>query len=154
MSDRRRNGTVDDLPAMPNPAAMTGRIILAASVALRHGDRFLLVERGRAPARGRFAFPGGRLEAGESPEEAARRELFEETGLEAGVLKLFEVMDLGGDEPDETIFRLHVFTGAYVIGAPVAGDDAAAVGWYRVKEMEGLPVTPSTLDVARRLSGP
>jgi len=137
---------------MPNPAAMTGRIILAASVALRHADRFLLVERGRAPARGRFAFPGGKLEAGESPEEAARRELFEETGLEAGVLKLFEVMDLGGDEPDGTTFRLHVFTGAYVIGDPAAGDDAARVGWYRVEEMEHLPITLSTLDVARRLS--
>jgi ADP-ribose pyrophosphatase YjhB (NUDIX family) len=138
---------------MPNPAVMTGRIILAASVALRHGDRFLLVERGRAPARGQFAFPGGRLEAGESPEEAARRELFEETGLETGVLKLFEVMDLGGDEPDGTIFRLHVFTGAYVIGEAVAHDDAASVGWYGTEEMERLPVTPSTLDVARRLHG-
>jgi ADP-ribose pyrophosphatase YjhB (NUDIX family) len=132
---------------------MTGHIILAASVALRHGDRFLLVERGRAPARGQFAFPGGRLEAGESPEEAARRELFEETGLETGALKLFEVMDLGGDEPDGTIFRLHVFTGAYVTGDPVARDDAASVGWYGIEEMARLPITPSTLDVARRLSG-
>jgi ADP-ribose pyrophosphatase YjhB (NUDIX family) len=133
---------------------MTDRITLAASVALRHGDRFLLVERGRAPARGQFAFPGGRLEAGESPEEAARRELFEETGLETGVLKLFEVMDLGGDDQgDDRIFRLHVFTGAYIGGEPVARDDAASAGWYRVEEMDRLPVTASTLEIARRILG-
>jgi len=136
----------------PNAAGMKGKIILAASVALRHGDRFLLVERGRAPARGQFAFPGGRLEAGETPEDAARRELFEETGLEVGELALFEVMDLSGDEDsDGPTFRLHVFTGAYIAGEPVARDDAASVGWYRVEEMEALPVTFSTLEVARRL---
>ena len=133
---------------------MTDRITPAASVALRHGDRFLLVERGHAPARGLFAFPGGRLEQGESPEEAARRELLEETGLEAGELALFEVMDLGGDEDSGgTVFRLHVFTGAYVEGEAVAHDDAAGVGWYGIEEMEALPVTSSTLEVARRILG-
>jgi ADP-ribose pyrophosphatase YjhB (NUDIX family) len=131
---------------------MMNRIVPAASVALRHDDRFLLVERGRAPARGQFAFPGGRLEAGESPEEAARRELFEETGLEAGALALFQVMDLGGDEESSgVLFRLHVFTGLYVDGEPAARDDAASVGWYRVEEMEALPVTASTLEAARRI---
>ena len=133
---------------------MTDRIILAASVALRHGDRFLLVERSHAPARGLLAFPGGRLERGESPEAAARRELLEETGLETGELALFEVMDLGGDEESGgTIFRIHVFTGAYVKGDAVAHDDAAGVGWYGIEEMEALPVTSSTLEVARRILG-
>jgi ADP-ribose pyrophosphatase YjhB (NUDIX family) len=133
---------------------VTDRIILAASVALRRGDRFLLVERGRAPARGLLAFPGGRLEAGESPEEAARRELFEETGLEVGKLALFQVMDLGGDkESGGVLFRLHVFTGTYLEGEPTARDDAASVGWYGVEEMETLSITASTLEVARRILG-
>jgi ADP-ribose pyrophosphatase YjhB (NUDIX family) len=139
---------------MPNPAAMTGRIILAASVALRHGDRFLLVERGRAPARGQFAFPGGRLEQGESPEDAARRELFEETGLKAGSLDMIKVMDLGGDDQsDDPIFRLHVFTGVHIKGEPVAHDDATRVGWYGIEEMDRLPVTASTLEIARLILG-
>jgi ADP-ribose pyrophosphatase YjhB (NUDIX family) len=133
---------------------VTDRIILAASVALRRGDRFLLVERGRAPARGLLAFPGGRLEAGESPEEAARRELFEETGLEVGKLALFQVMDLGGDkESGGVLFRLHVFTGIYVEGEAAAHDDAASVGWYSIGEMGALPVTASTLEAARRILG-
>jgi ADP-ribose pyrophosphatase YjhB (NUDIX family) len=136
-------------------AGMSDGIILAASVALRRDDRFLLVERGRAPARGLLAFPGGRLEAGETPEAAARRELLEETGLKAGDLRLFEVMDLGGlGESADRIFRLHVFTGAFVAGEAVASDDAAGVGWYRVEEMETLPITFSTLEIARRLLEP
>jgi ADP-ribose pyrophosphatase YjhB (NUDIX family) len=129
-------------------------MIPAASVALRDGDRFLLVERGRAPARGQFAFPGGRLEKGESPEEAARRELTEETGLAAGELALFQIMDLGGDEESGgVLFQLHVFTGIYVEGEAAAQDDAASVGWYGIEEIEALPVTASTLEVARRIIG-
>jgi ADP-ribose pyrophosphatase YjhB (NUDIX family) len=137
-----------------NASAMAGRIIMAASVALRRGDRFLLVERGREPSRGRFAFPGGRIEAGETPEQAARRELFEETGMTASSLELHRVIDLAGpDSLEGVIFRLHVFTGAAAGGEPVAGDDAAGAGWYRVEEMRALPVTASTLQAVRDILG-
>jgi NAD+ diphosphatase len=43
--------------------------------------RYLVLERGQEPYRGRWELPGGFVETGESPAEAVRREVFEETGL-------------------------------------------------------------------------
>lgn len=131
---------------------MAVMIIPAASVAILDTGRFLLVERGRPPSKGLFAFPGGRLEPGEMPEEGARRELFEETGLRAGELVLWRTIDLGGAKREGgPIFRLHVFFGSSVIGTPGAADDAASLGWYSLEDMERLPVTASTLEAAREM---
>ena len=68
------------------------RLIHAVSVAVVRGNRLLLVKRGREPSRGLHAFPGGRVEPGETNEEAARRELFEETGLRAENLAPIEIV--------------------------------------------------------------
>ncbi|TJW46991.1 MAG: NUDIX domain-containing protein, partial [Mesorhizobium sp.] len=57
--------------------------IPAVSVAIIRGETVLLVKRARPPSQGFYAFPGGKVEAGETLEQAARRELLEETGLRA-----------------------------------------------------------------------
>ncbi|MDN2567165.1 NUDIX domain-containing protein [Aquibium sp. A9E412] len=126
---------------------------LAVSVAAVSGDRVLLVRRGRAPARGLYAFPGGRVEPGESLETAARRELAEETGLLAERLARLDEMLLGGGPNDVRLYRLTVFRADRVSGRLRAGDDAAEVAWYSPEAMRGLPMTGSTLTVARRLLG-
>jgi len=144
---------VDLTPQTTNFAGMSVSIIQAASMAILKAGRFLLVKRGREPSKGLFAFPGGRLEPGETPEEAARRELFEETGLTAGELRLWKIIDLGGSErQDGPIYRLHVFLGHSVEGTPVAADDAASLGWFSLDEMEKLPITDSTLAAAKAIA--
>ena len=126
--------------------------IPAVSVALVNGDRVLLVRRGRPPSLRLYAFPGGRMEAGESAEQAARRELFEETGLVAGKLALYREL-LIGREPhtNPSVFRLQVFTGEHEGGEPRAGDDADEAGWYTLADMENLPVIQSVREVAQEL---
>ena len=66
-----------ETPASPDEIA-------AVSVAVTRAGKALLVRRGRAPAKGLYAFPGGKVEPGETLEQAARRELMEETGLNVG----------------------------------------------------------------------
>ncbi|MEP9371088.1 NUDIX domain-containing protein [Mesorhizobium sp. KR1-2] len=129
--------------------------IPAVSVALMRGDRILLVKRGQQPSRGHYAFPGGRVEPGETEEEAARRELFEETGLEAA-----EITPLGAYLIDaerdgrEITYRLQVFLGQHCGGEARADSDADEAGFFTLAEMDTLPVTPSVLEVSRSLLQP
>ena len=126
--------------------------IEAVSVALLRGERVLLVRRGRAPAMGLFAFPGGRVEAGETLEDAVRRELREETGLEAEAIAPVVTLDID-PEGSGPAFKLNVFRASYAGGEPQAGDDADMAGFHSLEEMTRLPVIPSVLEVARQLLG-
>lgn len=128
---------------------MTARkILLAVSVALQDGDRLLLVRRGRAPSRGAYAFPGGRVEADETLEEAARRELGEETGLSVGPLSPLARLPVEGDDVD---YDLQVFFGRFSGGVPLAADDADEATFFTLDEMEKLPILDSVLEVGRQL---
>ncbi|NUS21454.1 MAG: NUDIX domain-containing protein, partial [Mesorhizobium sp.] len=60
------------------------KIVPSVSVAVVRGKTVLLVKRARAPSKGLYAYPGGKVEHGETLEAAAARELLEETGLQAG----------------------------------------------------------------------
>lgn len=135
---------------MPQDATTDRGDIHAVSLAVLQDACFLLVRRGRAPARGLFAFPGGRVEAGETAEEAVRRELFEETGLRAEDLALASEVIVEGDGGQR--YRLEVFRTARVHGTVRPGDDADHVGWYTIEQMRALPVTASTLAVAETIA--
>lgn len=125
-------------------------VLPAVSVALQRGERLLLVRRGRAPSAGYYAFAGGRVEAGETLEEAARRELAEETGLAVHHLSPLVLVRAEGDAVD---YDLQVFFGHHVEGEPVAADDAAEAAFFTLAEMESLPVLESVFEVARGLLG-
>ena len=128
---------------------------IAVSVAARHPETgsFLLVRRGRPPAKDLWAFPGGRLDYGETLADAALRELQEETGLSAtGIVfhTLYELMSDGsdGDTPHHYVLAVHRATAS---GKPVAADDADDAGWFTVPEMQAIDITASTLAVAREI---
>jgi 8-oxo-dGTP diphosphatase len=123
----------------------------AVSVALRRGDRLLLVRRGREPSAGLYAFPGGRMEPGETDEQAVARELAEETGLAAGAVHFLREYLLEPSAPGVPGFRLRVFGGDWQGGEPVAMDDADHAGWFTLSNMRALPIIPSVLEMAEEI---
>lgn len=136
----------------PQMKADSSPVILAAvSVALVREGRVLLVRRGREPGRGIWAFPGGRVEPGESREAAARRELAEETALSAGALVPHREIAIQPAGPGAPGFDLTVFSGSEATGVLTAGDDAEAAGWFAPGEMEAIPVIDNVLEIALEL---
>jgi 8-oxo-dGTP diphosphatase len=106
--------------------------------ALREGDlQVLLVKRKHPPYEGRWAIPGGYVEADESLEAAAARELYEETHVQG--MHIEQLYTFGEPLRDP---RGRVVTVAYfaLVPAPIeveAGDDAAEAQW---KSVAHLPV--------------
>lgn len=103
-----------------------------------------------------YAFPGGRAEPGETPEQTALREFEEETGIRARNPKIFATYDLkqhGADGRPTSHFFLSVFrVEADADSVAVAADDAAAIGWFTVDEIRRLPTPQSVLECAERLA--
>ncbi|RIK88683.1 MAG: hypothetical protein DCC69_00855 [Hyphomicrobiales bacterium] len=132
---------------------MTASPVRAVSAAIYHEGRFLLVRRGRAPARGLYAFPGGRVEAGETLIEAVRREVIEETGALLSGIEHVVDLDLVSEQDSGRIeFILSVHAAGFAGGEVAAGDDAEAVAWLTVEEMARLPLAGSVLEIARRIA--
>jgi 8-oxo-dGTP diphosphatase len=119
---------------------------LAVSVALERDGKFLLVLRANPPAQHMYAFPGGRVDPGESLEDAALRELEEETGLRATNPRAFATFDLKSDDPRGRVsphFFLTVFLVDDAGGEAIAQDDAKAVGWFTPEQIRNLPAPES-----------
>jgi 8-oxo-dGTP diphosphatase len=99
----------------------------------------LLIERGQEPFRGKWAFPGGFLDPGETTRQCAYRELREETGIDG--LHLEQVGAFSGvdRDPRGRVITVSWFTLVKMekINA-IAGDDAARVEWFRLNDMPPL----------------
>lgn len=110
-------------------------------------DRILLVERGHEPLKGYWSLPGGGVETGESLEEAMRREVREETGLEVEVLCLLEIFERimhDGDSRTEYHYVLVDYLCHPAGGTLGAADDASRVEWFTEEEIQYLKITEGT----------
>lgn len=116
--------------SLPAPVPAVGVVCL-------RGDSVLLVRRGQPPRKGEWSLPGGRIEPGERAVDAALRELREETGIEAQILGLIDVVD--GIFPEEgRHYVLIDYAVRWLSGEPVAGDDAAEAAFHPVEAVETL----------------
>jgi 8-oxo-dGTP diphosphatase len=126
-------------PASYPPVAVTVDLVV---LTIRDGAlRALVVKRGEDPFKGRWALPGGFVRPAENLDQAARRELREETGLAPDTVHLEQLASYGDPTRDP---RMRVVTIAYLtlspdLPVPVAGTDASAARWADVNELIKSP---------------
>jgi 8-oxo-dGTP diphosphatase len=127
--------------------------ILAASACVFREERVLLVRR----PEGVWAFPGGKVERGETIHDAATRELFEETGVVADLHALVGQFEITAPERDgrpATDYSLVCLLGTWQSGTGTAQSDALEVKWVHIEDVKRLKLAPNiqvALDLAYNL---
>lgn len=135
---------MSDATTTPAPKAPT--LVVAAVIV--DGDRVLLTQRrGGTHLAGRWEFPGGKIEPGESPEEALAREITEEIGVRVRV----------GDALDVTFWRypakdvLLIFYRCDIVEGEVRDLEVAAHAWATGEELDGYEFPPADERVVAKL---
>jgi len=128
--------------------------VLGVSTLVRRDGHVLLVRRGRPPLADSWAFPGGRVEFGETLATAAAREVLEETGITVAVTGPIDHGEIMIRDAAGAIARhyvLIVFAGRWEAGEPVAGDDAAEALWVAEADLPRFAKTPDTERILARV---
>jgi 8-oxo-dGTP diphosphatase len=119
--------------------------IVAASAAVFRGGRVLIARRVNPPQL--WSLPGGKVEPGESPAQAAVREVREETGVEIEIVAPAgerEVVLPGGR------YRIHAFAARWRAGEARPGPEASAVEWVRPEELARYEMTEGLAEIVAR----
>lgn len=132
---------------------VTEHPIVGVGIALVDEGKVLLVQRGHEPGKGLWAVPGGKVEIGERLQNAAAREVREETGLE---VEVGEIIWAGEHISDHGHIVLIDFLGTVIGGELEAADDADRAEWVPLFEAADYPLTPTMyelIDVLRARFG-
>jgi ADP-ribose pyrophosphatase YjhB (NUDIX family) len=128
--------------------------VAATISAVVEGGAVLLVRRINPPDAGRWGFPGGKIESGETICQAAARELYEETGLQATAERIFTAVDVL-DHDSCAVLRHHFVLIAVLCRDPrgvlTPGSDASDARWFQLYEIEDAALATSfqVAEVAR-----
>lgn len=131
----------------------------AVGIVCLRGDDVVLVRRAKPPREGEWSLPGGRIEWGERAADAALRELKEETGCDAEIVGLIDVVDAVLRSSDATAtpwghYVLIDYVARWRAGEPVGGDDASDARFFAPNEVNDLGLWSETvrvIDAARAM---
>ena len=115
---------------------------------IRDGERFLICKRPAHKARAlMWEFPGGKVEAGESPQDALIRECMEELDITLDVKGLFR--QVTHDYPDIQI-RLSLYE-AVIASGQLRGKEHEALCWILPREIPDYEFCPADVDIIHRI---
>lgn len=126
---------------------------LATSTAVFRGGTVLLGERGKGALAGLWSLPGGHVEPGEPIRVAARREIREETAVDADILGLVDVHEIIRREASGEViwhYVIAVHYGVWRNGEPVAGSDCRQARFIALDELGSVPLTDGAEALIRR----
>jgi 8-oxo-dGTP diphosphatase len=106
--------------------------------------RLLMIQRGHDPDAGLWSIPGGRVEPGETDEQALVREMLEETNLQVEVGKV--VGSVQREVPGGAVIDIRDYAATVIGGTLRPGDDAAAARWVTAGELAQLEVTGGLIE--------
>lgn len=124
---------------------------VAVAAWISRDDRILLVRRRGDPMAGYWAMPAGFMEYDEDPQEAVRREVLEETGLQATIGRLLQLFHTPADGGLADLVL--VYAASVGQGTPRAGDDADAVAWFARDELPPVAFLPTKALIRRWREG-
>jgi 8-oxo-dGTP diphosphatase len=133
-------------------SADPARPILAVSVAVFREGRVLLARRGRAPMKGRYSLPGGRVELGETLEEAALRELYEEVAVRAEIVAFNDHLEAitRDSRGVSSHFVIASFVARWREGEGNTSEEADALLWVDPARPLPEPTTPGLAPILAR----
>lgn len=121
------------------------QIPCVGAIVVDDDGRLLLVKRAHPPAQGMWSIPGGRVEPGESDQDAVVRELQEETGLLGTIER--EVGTIEREAPSGGTYVIRDFLlRVESVGGLRAGDDAADAAWFTPGELRAAQTSPGLME--------
>ena len=125
---------------------------LAVSAAIFRDGKVLLVRRARAPAKGLYSLPGGRVEFGEALHTALHREVHEETGLEIEIVALAGWREVLPSASSHGHYVIMSFAARWAGNEPVLNEEHDDFKWLRPEEFGDLKLTGGLLELVAAAS--
>jgi 8-oxo-dGTP diphosphatase len=129
--------------------------VLGAGTVIHRRGRMLVIKRAEEPHLGLWTYPGGMVEKGESPAEAAEREALEEVGLEVEIEDVFYVAsylpaELGRGRWNQVV--VIDYLAKPVGGRVVLNGESSGFRWVLPSEMDALETTPQMRSCAKKFA--
>jgi 8-oxo-dGTP diphosphatase len=126
-------------------------VLVAAAIVVEEGRVLVTQRKAGTHLAGAWEFPGGKVEAGEDPREALRRELREELGIEVRVGEIVDVTFHRYDEADKAVLLLFFEAAREAASPEPRAIEVAALRWAAAAELAPADFPPADVTVLRKV---